>query len=427
MTNVKQTKEQKFFSVILAVVVVVTMILPFGSMNTYAASKTKTPKAPTKASISVADRNMTLNWNKGKNAKSYQVALRTSSKGWKYVKKVKKSKANKKKFTKKMKYKVKKSGKKYKVYRYQTIYKYKTLKKSTKSRSYTYKAPKKNTVYTLAVRSLNGKKKSGWKTAANKTWDKNTVFLDGKKHTHHWKAETEEKMVDGTKEVKVVTCKTCGEDLTNMTDAEKKEKHGITWYCSICGEDVASHNKEDIEKHIQEKHTSDVSSQSLAEENISDANNDESEAAASPIEIDSVRSTETTKEVPTQTPTTVTKDYVCNCYAVKDLNGNIHEHKHTWKTRQKEVQKYKTETVENEYWHCKNCDKMILTGTIIAEEVIVAPGASKAITEHKDFEMETNGGYSSNIVYKTETKKTPYTVTVTEKYCDVCGKTVTVK
>lgn len=377
MTNVKQTKKQKFFSVILAAIVSVTMILPLGSMDTYAASKTKTPKAPTKASISVADRNMTLHWNKGKNAKSYQVALRTSSKGWKYVKNVKKNKANKKKFTKKMKYKV---------------------------------------------------KKSGWKAAANKTWDKNTVLLDGKKHTHHWKAETEEKMVDGTKEVKVITCKTCGEDMTNMTDAEKNEKHGITWYCSICGEDVASHNKEDIEKHIQEKHTSDVSPQSLAEEDISDANNDdESEAAASPIEIDSVRSTETTKDVPTQTPTTVTKDYVCNCYAVKDLKGNIHEHKHTWKTRQKEVQKYKEEKVENTYWHCKNCDKMILRGYIIAEEIVTIPGSAEAITEHKDYEFGKNDGYSCNWVYKTETKKTPYTVTVTEKYCDVCGKTVTVK
>lgn len=422
MTNIKQTQKKKFFSFILAAVVAVTMILPLSSMNTYAASKAKTPKAPTKASISVADRNMTLNWNKGKNAKSYQVAVRTSGKGWKYVKKVKKTSANKKKYTKKMKYKVKKSGKKYKVYKYQTVYKYKTLKKSTKSRSYTYKAPKKNTVYTLAVRSLNGKKKSGWKTASKRTWDKNTVLLDGKKHTHHWKAETEEKMVDGTKEVTTITCKTCGEDLTNMTDAEKKEKHGITWYCSICGEDVASHNKEDIEKHIQEKHSSDVSPQTLTEENNSDVNDDENAAAASPIEIDSVRTNETINNVPTKTPTTVTKDYVCNCYAVKDLNGNIHEHKHTWKTRQKEVQKYKTETVENEYWHCKNCDKMILTGTIIADEVIIAPGASKAITEHKDFEMETNGGYSSNIVYKTETKKTLYTDYVNETYCSVCGK-----
>lgn len=410
--NVKQTKKQKFFSVMLAAIVAVTMILPLGSMDTYAASKTKTPKAPTKASISVADRNMTLHWNKGKNAKSYQVALRTSSKGWKYVKKVKKSKANKKKFTKKMKYKVKKSGKKYKVYRYQTIYKYKTLKKSTKSRSYTYKAPKKNTVYTLAVRSLNGKKKSGWKTAANKTWDKNTVFLDGKKHTHHWKAETEEKMVDGTKEVKVVTCKTCGEDMTNMTDAEKKEKHGITWYCSVCGEDVASHNKEDIEKHIQEKHTSDVSPQSLSEENISDANNDEGEAAASPIEIDSVRSTETTKEVPTQTPTTVTKDYVCNCYAVKDLKGNIHEHKHTWKNRKKEVTKTKYVDVYYKYYFCYGCDQKFLwakaEGHPVTEADII-PGIEKQISEHEDYELSHSDDYpyagSWKWTYKTETKK----------------------
>lgn len=405
---------KKLTSGLIAGAMAVTMILPVSSMDTYAASKKKAPKAPTKVSMSVSNQNMTLKWNKGKNAKSYQVAVRTSGKGWKYMKKVKKTSANKKKYTKKMKYKVAKSGKKYKVYRYQTIYKYKTLKKSTKSRSYTYTAPKKNTVYALAVRSINGKKKSDWKTASNRTWDKDTVLLDGKKHTHHWKAETEEKMVDGTKKVTTITCKTCGEDLTNMTDAEKQEKHGVTWYCSACGEDVASHNKEDIEKHIQEKHPSDVSPQTLSD--------DENAAAASPIEIDTVRTNETTKDVPTQTPTTVTKDYVCSCYAVKDLEGNIHEHKHTWKTRQKEVQKYKEEKVENEYWHCKVCDKMILTGIITEEKVIVVPEASKEISEHKDFEMETNGGYSSNLVYKTETKKTPYTEHVTETYCSVCGK-----
>ena len=62
-----------------------------------------------------------------------------------------------------------------------------------------------------------------------------------------------------TKEMPEVFCKTCGEDITAMTEQMQNEKHGTTYYCSVCGlnsEDstAASHSKEDIVKHIEEKH-----------------------------------------------------------------------------------------------------------------------------------------------------------------------------
>ena len=62
-----------------------------------------------------------------------------------------------------------------------------------------------------------------------------------------------------TKEVPEVFCKTCGEDITAMTEKEQNEKHGTTYYCSVCGlnsEDstAVSHSREDIVKHIEEKH-----------------------------------------------------------------------------------------------------------------------------------------------------------------------------
>lgn len=320
MTNTKK----KLTCGLIAGAMAVTMILPVSSMDTYAASKKKAPKAPTKVSMSVSNQNMTLKWNKGKNAKSYQVAIRTSGKGWKYMKKVKKTSANKKKYTKKMKYKVAKSGKKYKVYKYQTIYRYKTVKKSTKAKSYTYKAPKAGTYYTLAVRSMNGKKASSWKakTAMSKvgnvttvkgsfdskmnltlTWSKASgatkyevyrLTDDGKKYeligsttktsftTTRYNPTQDVKVkilpVAGsakgsysailtlkpqdvtaphkvTKTVDQVKCAVCGEDITALSEAEKQEKHGISYYCSVCGESVISHNKTDIEKHIQEKHS----------------------------------------------------------------------------------------------------------------------------------------------------------------------------
>ena len=52
-------------------------------------------------------------------------------------------------------------------------------------------------------------------------------------------------------------CEFCHEDVTELSEEEINAKHSV-YYCSICGKDaVASHNKEDIEKHIQEKHNLD--------------------------------------------------------------------------------------------------------------------------------------------------------------------------
>ena len=52
-------------------------------------------------------------------------------------------------------------------------------------------------------------------------------------------------------------CEFCHEDVTELSDEEVNAKHSV-YYCSICGKDaVASHNKENIEKHIREKHNLD--------------------------------------------------------------------------------------------------------------------------------------------------------------------------
>lgn len=407
MTRTNQTRRNRFASGIIAGAMAVTMILPVSSMDTYAASKAKTPKAPTKVSMSVADQNMTLKWNKGKNAKSYQVAVRTSGKGWKYMKKVKKTSANKKKYTKKMKYKVAKSGKKYKVYKYQTIYRYKTVKKSTKAKSYTYKAPKAGAYYTLAVRSLNGKKKSSWKAKTGKslvgtvknlngsfepktmkltlTWNKASgatkyevyrLTDDGKQYeligstkettfsTTRYNPTKDVKIKilplagsskgsyssvltlkpqdvkaphEVTKMVDEVKCKVCGEDITELTDTEKQEKHGTSYYCSVCGEDVISHNKADIEKHIKEHHSSDASTQTLTEENVT-------ETSAKALQKDGLEEEKTGNQKPVKTyeakahsysvdtskPKEVQVGYedmtimTTHCYAAKkDQNGNI--------------------------------------------------------------------------------------------------------
>lgn len=383
MTRMNQTtRRNRFASGIIAGAMAVTMILPVSSMDTYAASKGKTPKAPTKVSMSVSEQNMTLKWNKGKNAKSYQVAVRTSGKGWKYWKKVKKSKANKKKFTKKLQYKVAKSGKKYKVYRYQTIYRYKTVKKNTKAKSYTYKAPKAGSYYTLAVRSLNGKKKSGWKAKTGKslvgtvknlqgsfepktmkltlTWSKASgatkyevyrLTDDGKQYeligstaktnytTTRYNPTQDVKIKilplagsskgsyssvltlkpqdvkaphEVTKMVDEVKCKVCGEDMTELTDAEKKEKHGTSYYCSVCGEKVISHNKADIEKHIKEQHSSGVSSQALAEEEIT-------EPSAKTIQKDGIEEEKTGNEKPVKFSETKAHSYSVDPSQTKDV------------------------------------------------------------------------------------------------------------
>ena len=198
----KRNVRNKAITLMVAFAVAFTF-MPMNSVNTYAASKAKKPSKPAITSMTVESSTITVKWKKAKNAKQYQVALKTYPKGWKYVKKVKKTKKNKKAYTKKGKYKVVKAKKgKYKVYRYQTLVKYKTLKGKTKSTKYSYKAPKRGTKYTLAVRSLNGKKKSAWCSKSVKTASKDAP------HVHKW-VQKSEKIKSG------YACNGCSRDITD--------------------------------------------------------------------------------------------------------------------------------------------------------------------------------------------------------------------
>ena len=103
----------------------------------------------------------------------------------------------------------------------------------------THYNPEKSCYY--KVRPVNGAYTGSWSTAL-KLNPQNMTFK-----------------VTYTKEMPEVFCKTCGEDITAMTEKMQNEKHGTTYYCSVCGlnsEDstAASHSKEDIVKHIEEKH-----------------------------------------------------------------------------------------------------------------------------------------------------------------------------
>lgn len=103
----------------------------------------------------------------------------------------------------------------------------------------THYNPEKSCYY--KVRPVNGAYTGSWSTVL-KLNPQNMTFK-----------------VTYTKEMPEVFCKTCGEDITAMTEKMQNEKHGTTYYCSVCGlnsEDstAASHSKEDIVKHIEEKH-----------------------------------------------------------------------------------------------------------------------------------------------------------------------------
>lgn len=103
----------------------------------------------------------------------------------------------------------------------------------------THYNPEKSCYY--KVRPVNGAYTGSWSTVL-KLNPQNMTFK-----------------VTYTKELPEVFCKTCGEDITAMTEKMQNEKHGTTYYCSVCGlnsEDstATSHNREDIVKHIEEKH-----------------------------------------------------------------------------------------------------------------------------------------------------------------------------
>lgn len=86
--------------------------------------------------------------------------------------------------------------------------------------------------------------------------------------------------VEEKRQLKTI-CDTCNEDITSLSKEEQTEKHGDTYYCSICGIDkLASHDEEKIKEHISEKHPSEDSDKDTGKEETGDKENTESEANA---------------------------------------------------------------------------------------------------------------------------------------------------
>ena len=155
---------KKLLSVIMVAAIAVTFSPVVNGQAFAAAKKPAIPKSVTAkehTDSTDAEKLIDVKWKKAKNAKKYQVAMRSAKKKWIKDKTVKKTKANKKKYTKKNKYKVVAKGKKYIVYKY--AYKFSILQETTGrfvrvNQTPTWDDLKPNTKYTFAVRSVNGKK-----------------------------------------------------------------------------------------------------------------------------------------------------------------------------------------------------------------------------------------------------------------------------
>ena len=182
---------KKFLSVIMVAAIAFTFSPVVNGQAFAAAKKPAIPKSVTAkehTDSTDAEKLIDVKWKKAKNAKKYQVAMRSAKKKWIKDKTVKKTKANKKKYTKKNKYKVVAKGKKYIVYKY--AYKFSILQETTGrfvrvNQTPTWDDLKPNTKYTFAVRSVNGKKYSAWsknvsvKTSAPDREEK-TITASGK-------------------------------------------------------------------------------------------------------------------------------------------------------------------------------------------------------------------------------------------------------
>ena len=214
-----------------------------------------------------------------------------------------------------------------------------------------------------------------------------------------------------TKEMPEVFCKTCGEDITAMTEKAQNEKHGTTYYCSVCGlnsEDstAASHSKEDIVKHIEEKHAAVTQSE------------DEDQNVPAVEELSQVQREETGNKK----SVTITDD----------------QHQHVWEKTdgtEKRIVGYEYKTRTHEW--CNAAFKDPKTGKLtpcnydfseenfayeageITEEEMIA-NTKKHIQEDKEKGAFAYGSFRTEVRYdKVPIKKT---VTVTKYTCS-CGAT----
>ena len=412
-TKISRLKKE-LMALALAATMAVTCIPSAMPIDTYAATKVKTPGALTVPTVNIESKAITLKWTPSKNAKSYQVAIRSQNKSWMYLKKVKKTDKNKKKYTKADLYKVVKgtgkNKKKYIVYKYR--YTYKVIKSGLTSRSYTYNAPSYNKKYTLAVRGVNksGKKtKYGpWYARNAVTWSKDTVRLpSGSVHTHKWVPTYEEK--EGNK---------------------VETKTGVNVICGTC---------EDVIGFIPVSDTpSEDKVAAIADEHKTVMNCAcESTSLADEIEI----SYEEGKKVLT--------GYTCSCSATKTLDGKVNEHVHSWDTRIKEKTENKTVKCARTYYVCLECAARGVetiyptkyydsseayhnnpdvyydhvefddNGNHCQKYFSACPESSKH-QEIEEDEYKTSARYK--IIDEEFTINKPIVITYKETYCTVCGE-----
>ena len=437
-------KKQKFIAGAMAL----TLITSAAPMSVSAKAKAKAPAKVTVTSAKrVSNTKTTVKWKKlKKNTSGYAVYVKAGSSKWRLTKKVGKKTASVTFATSpESKYQVKvrayKNGKKVKKY-----YNKKSKKFVSKK---AYKKLKKKNRTTKKVTSVKWGKYSSTKTinavfgnkisSPNGNFDKNedaaltwTKVKGAKKYEVYYSDGGVYKLIDTvsgntytdtmynpTKTIsykvrpvngaytgawsKVQTmcpqditnsekvqvpkkvCEFCHEDVTELSDEEVNAKHSV-YYCSICGKDtVASHNKEDIEKHIREKHNLDEN-----ETLIVTANNNTEAAVVK--KADPVVKEDGTKEI-------------------------IKNHHHNWKTEEKrETQLVGYKTVLEDHDICQVCGKD--WNTMTEEEV------KEDIHNHLN-DKAWNAG--SSRVEKVRVKKPIYKdVVVNVAKCD-CGATRTVR
>ena len=435
---------KRIVTICTVMTLVAAMIPSIGSVDTYAATKVKTPSAPKITAGTAEASALTVKWNKASNAKGYQIALRTSHMGWKYYKTVKKTAANKKAFNQPKKYKTVAKKGKFKVYKYQTIYSYTTLKSKITSKSYTYNAPKQGTSYTLAVRALNRNKHSKWVTKSVTSWDKDTLRIDGVKHTHKWEPVKETQMTTVKENV-----------VVGYNEIEKKV--GIQLTCNSCSKVLDILGDEDGEytgaETFSEERIAELVAKHRAEDNCSceAAPSIEGEEGTARTDATVIEDYLVTVKEPiyelqdVEKPVDVVVSYKCNCHATKTLEGDVTLHQHVW-TEKSHVDP--TCTDKGKIVYSCECGKENVkeipaighnkaTRTItkmvedknqpnyVSHEVCKDCGytvhGEESIADHVFWEVE-NGGTGSTYTYVTIEGYKTVPVHYTETYCTTCNK-----
>ena len=438
--------KQKFIAGAMAL----TLITSAAPMSVSAKAKAKAPAKVTVTSVKrVSNTKTTVKWKKlKKNTSGYAVYAKTGSSKWRLTKKVGKKTASVTFATSpESKYQVKvrayKNGKKVKKYYNKKAKKfvskkaYKKLKKKNRTTKKVasvkwgkYSSTKTiNAVFGNKISSPNGNFDKNEDAAL--TWDKvsgakkyevyysdggaykliDTISGDAYTDTHYNPTKTisykvrpvngaytgswskvltmypQDISVPEKVQVPKKVCEFCHEDVTELNEEELAANHSV-YYCSICGKDVvASHNKEDIEKHIREKHNLDENETPI----VTASNNTE---AAVVKKADPVIKEDGTKEI-------------------------IKNHHHDWKvstTTEERIVGYETKTELHTF--------CVICGEDITKELdSFIPGQYPgSLLEKHDKKDEAKYGVSGQSTDKYVDVKVPIkkNITVNKYSCD-CG------